>query len=168
MKILGKVLFILVVALLVAGIGYPLLHEGGHALAALAVGGKVEEVRLMPTASLLCRMPADPIRVAAVGIGGYLLPPVVAVLLPHRRFWCWLVRYILLSVCLLSLTAALVAVACFRVGAPLPQEDVTQILCHAPQALPYLSLLLMGMLIAVVLPWVRAHPLSRWRAFLEK
>lgn len=167
MKILGKVLLLLVVALLVAGVGYPLLHEGGHSLVALCAGGAVEDIRLLPTASVLCRMPTHPAGIAAVGLGGILLPPVVAAVMPHRRFWSWFVRYILLSVCLMSLVFSLVAVGCFQAGSPLPQEDVTQILRYAPQSLPYLYPVLMGTLAVVSLLWARARPLRRWVAFFR-
>ncbi len=165
-KTVMKIGALLTVGILVAGVGYPLLHEGGHSLAALCVGGAVKDIRLLPTASVLCRMPTHPTGIAAVGLGGILLPPAVAALLPHRRFWGWFVRYILLSVCLLSLVLALAAVGCFQVGVPLPREDVTQILRYAPQSLPYLYAVLIGTLTVVSLLWARARPLSRWIVFL--
>lgn len=166
MKTALKIGGLLTVALLVAGVGYPLLHEGGHILVSLCIGGAVEEVRLLPTASVLCRMSPTPASVTAVGLGGILLPCAVAAMLPHRRFWGWFVRFILLSVCLMSLVFSLAAVGCVQIGHPLPQEDVTQMLQYAPQSLPYLCAALTVALAAVILLWVRARPLTQCTAFL--
>lgn len=157
---------LLIVGLLTAGVGYPLLHEMGHVLAALCVGAAVKEVYLLPTASVLCRMPSAPVGIVAVGLGGPLFPCVAATLLPHRRFWGWFVRYILLTVCLMALVTAAAATVCFQVGYPLPQEDVTQILQHVPQALPLLYGVTVAALTAMAVLWVRARPISRCTQFL--
>ena len=50
----SRVLFLLAVGLFTAAVMYPLLHEAGHSLAALLLGGRVVELRLFPIPSVLC------------------------------------------------------------------------------------------------------------------
>ena len=71
---------LLLLGLFTAVLLYPALHEGGHILVTLLLGGRVREVRLGAAASVLC----GGLRrgeLAAVAFGGVGLPLVLAILL---------------------------------------------------------------------------------------
>lgn len=54
MRYFIKAIGLLVVGLLVAIIGYPILHELGHAVIALIVGARVVEINIIPLPNVLC------------------------------------------------------------------------------------------------------------------
>ena len=71
---------LLLLGLFTAVLLYPALHEGGHILVTLLLGGRIREVRLGAAASVLCGGLRHG-ELAAVAFGGVGLPLVLAILL---------------------------------------------------------------------------------------
>ena len=71
---------LLLLGLFTAVLLYPALHEGGHILVTLLLGGRIREVRLGAAASVLCGGLRHG-ELAAVAFGGVGLPLVLAMLL---------------------------------------------------------------------------------------
>ena len=91
---------LLLLGLFTAVLLYPALHEGGHILVTLLLGGRIREVRLGAAASVLCGGLRHG-ELAAVAFGGVGLPLALAMLLRPKHFPLWyvvqLVKGILLS-----------------------------------------------------------------------
>ncbi|MCD8047342.1 MAG: hypothetical protein LUD80_01970 [Clostridiales bacterium] len=167
LKMFIKGVGMLVVGLSVAVLLYPLLHEGGHTLAALAVGAEVRDFRLFPLPSILCNAAGlDAGAMAMVGIGGMTLPLLLSLAVAPRSFWPWYVVTLLRGINILSLVIAAATTLSYLSGHLLPQEDITVVLdvCDAAPATlavsPCLTALLAGRIAA-------DEPIKRIEAYLE-
>ena len=136
-----KVVLLIVIGLLTAGLIYPFFHETGHTVAALGVGASINEFTLLPLPSVGCNM----INVGsagriAVGFGGMILPVLTALLIPRRRFLLWYLRLLLLGISLLAFGISFISVA-FAVN---PLDDMAQVLklcgCNKPVLLAVLGI----------------------------
>lgn len=73
MKDIIKLIAITVTGFFIAVIFYPFLHEGGHSLAAVIVGAKVEEFNLYPLPNVLCNVQSvGTMGLVIIGISGML------------------------------------------------------------------------------------------------
>lgn len=120
-----KAVLLVALGLLTAGLIYPFFHETGHIVAALGVGASVNEFTLLPLPSIVCNM----INVGnagriTVGFGGMILPVLIALLIPRRRFLLWYLKLLLLGISLLAFGISFISVA-FAVN---PQDDMVQVL----------------------------------------
>ena len=98
-----RCLFLLLTGLFSAGILYPSLHEAGHGVAALLLGGIVEEVSLFPESFVRCFLPGfPPWQIAAVALSGMLFPLFCSFLIPRRGLYLFYLRLVLQGVCLWS------------------------------------------------------------------
>lgn len=82
---------------------YPFLHEAGHALAAHIIGAEVVQIEILPIPFVMCNVAAlTNEQEIIIGVSGMLFPLVAAVLIPHRWFWCWYIRFLLFGISLLA------------------------------------------------------------------
>ena len=87
---------LLLLGLFTAVLLYPTLHEGGHILVTLLLGGRIREVRLGAAASVLCGGLRHG-ELAVVAFGGVGLPLALAMLLRPKYFPLWDVVLSLIS-----------------------------------------------------------------------
>lgn len=150
------------VGLFVAVVGYPVLHEVGHVMAAVLVGADVVEFSVWPLPSVLCDME----RVgnhgfAAIGFGGTLFPILISLLLPQGRFFVWYFRALLQGVSLLALGVSFVSVL-FKIN---PQDDIFQVLQFGEYNEAFLLLLIGCGMVGVWHLIVAGRPVHRVRVF---
>ena len=113
------------VGLFVAVIGYPVLHEWGHVVAAVLVGAEVEAVTLWPLPTVLCNVTGiAPAGMVWIGCGGTALPLLVSLAIPRRWFVTWYGRALLQGESVLALLISAVSVL-FSVN---PRDDMVRIL----------------------------------------
>lgn len=168
LRVWGKCLWIAAIGLAVAVIGYPLLHEAGHVLAALAVGARVVSVHLLPTPHVVCDMAdVSALGIAAVGLGGICLPSALALMLRPRSFGGWYAVLLLRGIGVLACALSLIAVVLYAVGIPLPQEDVVQVIAAHESSAPLLFALLLVLGVATVRAIRRDRPMRRILAYAD-
>ena len=92
---------LLLLGLFTAVLLYPALHEGGHILVTLLLGGRIREVRLGAAASVLCGGLRHG-ELAAVAFGGVGLPLVLAMLLRPKHFPLWYVVQLVKGISVLA------------------------------------------------------------------
>lgn len=123
----------LLVGLACAAVGYPALHEAGHTLAALLLGGRLVEVCWLPLPSVLCDMRGIGAEgYVCTGAAGLLLPVLLSLAVSFRRFWLWYANTVLKLICLWSLAVSSAAVIAYQLGMPVSGEDMTQVLMRVP------------------------------------
>lgn len=95
-KDIETVIGIGLIALLMSILFYPLLHETGHIISSLIVGGKIVKFNMIPPASVICDMKnVSDIGIIIVGISGNLFPTIVCILMytvNKYTFWFWYTR----------------------------------------------------------------------------
>lgn len=124
-----KAIGLLVVGLLVAIIGYPILHELGHAVIALIVGARVIEINILPLPNVLCNVEnVDCASMVAIGLSGMIVPLLISTIIKSKLFLAWYANYIVKVISLLAFIISAISSVCFMVGKPLPNDDITQIL----------------------------------------
>ena len=136
MKTALKIILTLLVGLSAAVIVYPFLHESGHSLAALIVGGRVVEYHLLPMPYILCDVRNISVMGQCfIGIGGILLPmAVTTVFHPKKQFWAWYGNLMLRGICVLSVAITAVASFLYAAGNPVVNEDITTVLNIVPNS----------------------------------
>lgn len=156
MKELRKVMVMLLVGLTVAIVVYPFIHETGHSIAALIVGGEVVEYHLFPLPNVLCNVGSvSATGKVIIGISGMMFPIAITTVIihPRKRFWSWYANFILRGICTLSIAISTVATFLYAAGNPVANEDITTVLSIAPnliEAVVIASLLILGVLIIIM------------------
>ncbi len=159
----SRVFGLLFIGLLTAGWIYPVLHECGHSLAALAVGGKVSCVSLFPIPYTDCILPSSTAvwQWKIVGLGGLMFPLFFTWIISIRRFWIWLVGFYLHFICLLSFCFSAISCLLFAAGSPVAGDDVTQVLERGNgQYNVWIFLFLLFLIFLTVFRLAKAQPLS--------
>lgn len=168
MKDAMKIAAITIVGLIIAVIVYPVLHEGGHSLAAVIVGAKVEEFNLYPLPNVLCNVQSvGPVGLVIIGLSGMLLPFLLTVLIQPRKFWSWFICFATRGICILSFVISLYAAAVFQTGLKMVNEDMTQVMQLAPDYKGLFVVVLMCLLVWEIFLVVKSHPIRQCMDFFD-
>ncbi len=123
-----KLIYTCILCLMTAVVGYPLLHETGHFLAATVLRAEEIDMRLFPVPYVRCRLPTeDSLRYALVGFAGLTLP-LLSFLLRPRRFTLWIVNECMKCAATVAWLFSCVAVVCLLCGVEWQGEDVIRVI----------------------------------------
>lgn len=168
MKDAMKIAAITIVGLIIAVIVYPVFHEGGHSLAAVIVGAKVEEFNLYPLPNVLCNVQSvGTVGLMVIGMSGMLFPFLLTALIQPRKFWSWFICFATRGICLLSFAIALYAVAVFQTDLKMVNEDITQVMQLAPDFKGLFVIILIGLMVWDILLVVKSHPIQHCFEFFD-
>ncbi len=168
MKDAIKIAAITIVGLIIAVIVYPVLHEGGHSLAAVIVGAKIEEFNLYPLPNVLCSVQSvGTMELVVIGISGMLFPFLLTAIIQPKKFWSWYICFTTRGICLLSFVIALFAVAVFQTDLKMVNEDITQVMQLAPDYKGLYAAILLGLVVWDILLVVKSHPIRRCMEFFN-
>lgn len=143
-----RLIGILLVGLLSAILIYPILHEGGHALATVLFGGKVCEFHLLPLPFIICESSEVSLSgMILIGLSGMLFPLLFSWIIYVKNFWIWLIGVYLNFICLLSFAISLYGCIKFINGSPIANEDITKVLELCPGKS---SVFLLGLIVLIV------------------
>lgn len=124
-KDLLKSLYLFAVGMAVALFLYPLLHEGGHCLAAAALGAEVTELHLFPWPYVVCEVSEVSRKgLVAIALAGPVLPVAVAELCHPKKFLLRFIKFILRAMNVITLLVSLAELVLYRVGIPSGEEDL--------------------------------------------
>lgn len=158
-----RTFFIFVIGLFTAVILYPCLHESGHSLFAVALGGKVTEFNLFPLPSIVCNVNGLKASTAAfIGLGGLLFPLIFTALVNVKNFWVWLIGIYISFINFLSYLISLYGCIAYAYSIPVVNEDVTQIIDIYPRAFSGLIILLIALMGIVAFQVVKSKGLQRY------
>ena len=129
MKDTIKAVGLFIVGLVVAVIVYPIMHEVAHSIVAIAVG-----------------------------MSGMLLPYFLSVVFKPKNFWLWYANYIVKGISALAFVISTISTACFFMGAPLPNDDTTQILAVWPNGKWICLLLSISLAVLAIARLIREKP----------
>lgn len=168
MKDAMKITAITIVGLIIAVIMYPFLHEGGHSLAAVIVGAKVEEFNLYPLPNVLCSVQSvGTMGLVIIGISGMLFPFLLTSIIQPKKFWSWYICFTIRGICLLSFVIALFAVVVFQTDLKMVNEDITQVVQLTPDYKGLYAIVLLILIVWDILLVVKSHPVRRCMEFFD-
>lgn len=158
LKVVGMTLIGFFVALIV----YPFLHEAGHSIAAVMLGGECVEFRLFPLPYMVCNAAGmESGSLIIVGLSGLLLPFLISLVIRSRFFYLWYASVLLRGISILSFVISAVVVLLHWGGVAVPNDDITQVLDLWQGGASWIfagALLFTAILITVT---VRERPLKR-------
>jgi len=138
---------LLLLGLFTAVLLYPALHEGGHILVTLLLGGRIREVRLGAAASVLC--------------GGLGLPLVLAMLLRPKHFPLWYVVQLVKGISVLAILLSLISLIGCKYGVIVENDDIMNAVRLWPEGRGVCLVLLCAGLLLSVGSICAARPVQR-------
>lgn len=85
-----EVTIMTLIGLAVAIVVYPFLHESGHTLTTILLGGTIREFTMFPFASVLSDISQMPnTGLVIVGLSGVLFPLIISVAIHPKQFYFW-------------------------------------------------------------------------------
>ena len=136
MKDTIKFIGLFVVGLITAVFVYPIMHELGHLIVALLLDVKIIDINLFPLSYIICDFEGiGDLGVAAVGLGGALLPFIVSCVVKPNNFWLWYSNVLIQFISLLSfLVSGISAIVFIFTNSTLTvTDDVVQMLNLSPK-----------------------------------
>lgn len=162
-----KIIYIFVVGLFVAVFVYPIMHEMGHLIATLAVGGNVAEIRIFPVAYTKCDIfSVNSFGQVIIGLSGMIFPMLFA-WIRFKKFYVWYPIFVLRGIILLSLVISVISIILFYSGITVANEDVVQILqiCDGHSSIVVVAVT--GMTVLSVVIFLIDRPFSRFIEYLS-
>jgi len=157
-----KCMGLLAVGLLTAIFLYPLLHELGHMLTAVVFGYKVLNFQLLPLPSVMCEMDMiNRFTIIVVGFGGMLLPYFISLIPPRKQFWLWYLWLVISVICLLSFVISIVGIVSYKMGMPINNEDITQIMVHSEENHILYLITLIALFVFRIIQIIYTKPIKR-------
>ena len=151
---------LLLLGLFTAVLLYPALHEGGHILVTLLLGGRIREVRLGAAASVLCGGLRHG-ELAAVAFGGVGLPLALAVLLRPKHFPLWYVVQLVKGISVLAILLSLISLIGCKYGVIVENDDIMNAVRLWPKGRGVCLVLLCAGLLLSVGSICAARPVQR-------
>ena len=147
---------LLLLGLFTAVLLYPALHEGGHILVTLLLGGRIREVRLGAAASVLCGGLRHG-ELAAVAFGGVGL----AMLLRPKHFPLWYVVQLVKGISVLAILLSLISLIGCKNGVIVENDDIMNVVRLWPEGRGVCLVLLCAGLLLSVGSICAARPVQR-------
>ena len=135
---------LLLLGLFTAVLLYPALHEGGHILVTLLLGGRIREVRL-----------------GAAAFGGVGLPLVLAMLLRPKHFPLWYVVQLVKGISVLAILLSLISLIGCKYGVIVENDDIMNAVRLWPEGRGVCLVLLCAGLLLSVGSICAARPVQR-------
>ena len=153
MKLALRFFALLILGMVTVLIIYPFLHESGHSLAVVLLGGRIRNFNILPVPYILCQMKEyNKIDFLIVGFSGMLLPYIISFFIQNRNFWVCYLKVVLRLTCFMSFALGIVSVYLYQKGSAMQNDDVTTILQNSPEYLIFcLTLLILLTIITSVL-----------------
>lgn len=168
MKDFFKTINLAFLGLVVAIVIYPMIHELGHSLFALCTGSRVLEITFFPLPSVLCSVEKHNfIAVVLAGLGGLLLPFVITLTPPPKKFFGWYIWFIIKGISLLSFVISIVSLFLFQSGNPLENDDITQLMRYAPQYANSYYTIIVGLMFVTCIHIIKSNPIKRCKDYFD-
>lgn len=168
MKNILKYIGLFFIALFTSVIVYPFFHETGHCVAAVLVGGKIEEFCLFPLPYVVCNVfGVEKFGNIIIGVAGNLFPFLISFLFLSKCFWIWYIGFILRVIEILSFVFSFVMCILYRCGIKVEKDDTATVLkmwSSGWSAISFFSIMLAITLIVVI---AKEHPIKRCMFYFD-
>lgn len=162
MKNIFKYIGLFFIALLTSVIVYPFFHEAGHSVAAVLVGGKVEEFCLFPLPYVACNViGVEKSGNIIIGVAGNLFPLLISFMFFSKRFWIWYIGFLLRVIEIISFIFSSVMCILYRCGIIVEKDDAVAVLEMWSNGWLILTLLSLFLAIIVSILIIKERPMKK-------
>ncbi len=124
-----KFIRMFIVSLFTAVVLYPVIHESGHSIAVIMLGGKCLEFNLFPLPSVLCDASGmNNISLIITGLAGLLLPFLLCLIFRGNSFSLWYMSVIFKGITALSMLISFAVTVMNMAGHGVANDDITKVL----------------------------------------
>lgn len=159
-KDLRKAIWLLFIGLLTAVVIYPFLHELGHSLATIILGGKVVEFHLFPLPNMLCdgsRLNNNAL--AFIGLCGMLFPFLISAIIKIKQFTFWYMLQLLKGISILAFVLSLISIFGIKRGICIANDDIVTALRFYPNGKTVFTALIILLIVWAVFSILRQRPI---------
>lgn len=167
-KIVCQIAVLMIIALFIMLILYPMLHESGHVLAALLIGINPTRVEFIPNAHVVIPLKEYSLSQATLMISAGLWFPLIVIAMLHGNYYLYFSRLTVLLLTLVSAISSMVSVLRLPYGGEDALDDITQLLRLFPEQREFVIILLFLMIALLTIAVLLSHPLRRMVGFFEK
>ncbi len=157
LKLILKSLLLFAIGLSIAIIIYPFLHETGHSFSALIFGAEIVSFEVLPQPSVACKMNSgiSEFDFLMISFSGMLMPLLISLLLPSKRFWTWYAKVTLRLICIMSFVLGIVSLFTHHKGSTVQPDDIALILHNSPQYTKLCFVVLIFLLLTAILLFIK-------------
>lgn len=153
---------VFLIGLLTAILIYPFLHESGHSIATILVGGEVCEFQLFPFPYVTCEVSKiNNNGMIIIGFSGMLFPFMFSWLIYVKHFFVCLIGLFLNLICIISFVLSLYGCIQYIYGEPLVNEDITKVIELCPRNICGVMITLIVLIIGIVTQIVISNSIQR-------
>lgn len=161
MKI-SRYIYIFLSGLIISIFVYPFLHELGHSILTLILGGKISGFSAFPIPYIECELnKVNDLKIIIAGIGGIAFPILFTIMIYSKHFSIWLLGLYLNIVCFLSTIISIYACIRFILSNPIINEDITTILMLTSGNAYMWIIVFAFLMIALTTQIILSHPIKR-------
>ena len=168
MKDLRKIIWLLIIGLFTAVLLYPTLHELGHSLTTIILGGKVLEFHLFPLPNMLCDgSSVGKIGLVMIGLSGMLIPFLISISFKPNHFTVWYVMQLIKGISSLAFALSLISLCGRRFGFRIANDDIITALNFWPDGSTFFIITIIAFLLLAIYSICRQQPLKRLCKYFE-
>lgn len=162
MKDVFKCVGLLMVGLFVAVIVYPFLHEVGHSVVAILVGGKVIDFNILPLPYVVCDLSrTEKAATVFIGLAGIFFPAILSKIINPKSFWLWYGNIVMRGICLLSFIISFVAIIFNSFNIKVENEDIVQVINVWKGGTFILAILMLFAIIIIIHSIIKQKPIDK-------
>ena len=171
-KIIFKTIKAIVIIEIVCLCVYTILHETGHAIMTLLMGGEIKQISLFPQAFVKGSLPIPekPMARIFIGLAGIVFPFIIAIIINFiktKRFKTWLFNLSLKFISLVNFISSIVILFMYQIGHVIEKDDIVQVAKHNPEGIVFYYTLLAVLSIITMIDIAKMKPVSRVLDYYE-
>lgn len=140
-----------------------MLHELGHSLATLVLGGKVIEFHLLPLPNMLCDgRSVGNAGLVTIGLCGMLIPFLIAISFKPKHFTLWYVMQLIKGISSLAFILSLISLFGQRSGFRIANDDIMTVLKFWPDGNVFFIITIIVFLLLAIYSICRQQPIKRF------
>lgn len=157
-----KYLWLLAIGIFTAVILYPFLHESGHLLLTLLLGGQIKEFSLLPTPNVLCDVgQISKAGIIIAGFAGAVMPFLISLICSSRSFTVWYILQIIKCISLLAFSISLTSLLGEKHGIIITTDDIINVLRFWPDGKGMCVFIVAALMLLAVYSIFAQKPLER-------
>lgn len=147
---------------------YPIIHELGHVLTAILLKVKIIELRIFPSAYIICELDGQNERdCAIIAMGGLFFPFVILAFNKCQSFLCWYIITLIKLFYVISLMISNISIVIFYSTNLMIDYDIEPILIYFKEYSAVLLVVMCFMAIVMTLSIIKSKPKSKIEKYFD-